>query len=62
MQDYIAMATGPDGQPLVLVGGGNELQDVRAMAEKHVAANPDHQAAVYNKTGQVSIVCSPKWQ
>ena len=62
MQDYIAVATGPDGQPLVLLGGGNELQHVRGLAERHVVEHPDEQAAVYNKTGQVAIVCAPKWQ
>lgn len=62
MQDYVALATGPDGQPFVIVGAANELQEVRAMAERYVTKHPDESVSVFNKTGTVSIVCSPKWQ
>lgn len=62
MQDYVALATGPDGQPLVIVAGGNDLDAIRRAAEEYVAKNTGETVSVYQKGSSVSIVCAPKWQ
>lgn len=62
MQDYVALATGPDGQPLVIVAGGNDLDQVRRASEDYVMKHQDETVAVYQRGSTVSIVCAPKWQ
>lgn len=62
MQDYIALADGPDGQPFVVIAGGNDLSPVRLAAEEYVLANPDTTVTVFNRASAVTSVRVAKWQ